>query len=434
MLLFFLPLFVPLISFAPSSQASSSGPGPSHGPSYPAAVAAGPVLRNSPFVVVWNMPTARCQRRYNVDLNLKDFHIVGNKQQRFQGQRMTIYYRDHLGKYPYLSHLGEKVNGGLPQLGDLSAHLALATTQVSSMLRPNFTGLGVIDWEEWHPLWGRNWREYRKLSKTLVKQQRPDLSRRATLAVARTEFERGAREYMEGTLQVAVRERPHGLWGFYGFPVCFNKQRKPDDSYTGYCRRGTKRLNDRLSWLWFGSTALYPSIYLPEQSLDGSMDVLMVRHTVLEALRVASVWRHGNTSSRATPVIPYARLAFAHTLTFLNKTDLMHTLGESAALGAAGVVLWGETQFAQSERQCTLLKDYIHTILGPFIRSLTTDARRCSLQLCHSNGRCARRRPDSGHTFFSRAPFRPDKRELNAGHFVCQCYRGWNGPNCQRKG
>lgn len=31
------------------------------------------------------------------------------------------------------------------------------------------------------------------------------------------------------------------------------------------------------------------------------------------------------------------------------QTDLEHTLGESAALGAAGVVLWGESKFARSE-------------------------------------------------------------------------------------
>lgn len=146
---------------------------------------------------------------------------------------MTIYYRDRLGKYPYLSHEGERVNGGLPQLGNLSAHLALATTQVSGMLRPNFTGLGVIDWEEWNPLWGRNSgakREYRLLSKQLVKQQSPELSRRDTRAAARREFEESAQRYMEETLQSAVRERPRGLWGFYGFPVCFNKQMR-----TGRC-------------------------------------------------------------------------------------------------------------------------------------------------------------------------------------------------------
>lgn len=31
------------------------------------------------------------------------------------------------------------------------------------------------------------------------------------------------------------------------------------------------------------------------------------------------------------------------------QTDLGHTLGESAALGAAGVVLWGELSFAKSK-------------------------------------------------------------------------------------
>lgn len=146
---------------------------------------------------------------------------------------MSIYYRDHLGMYPYLSREDEMVNGGLPQLGDLSAHLALATKQVLDLLRPNFTGLGVIDWEEWHPLWGRNSgakRGYRLLSKQLVKQQRPGLSRRETRAAARKEFEESAQRYMAGTLESVVRERPRGLWGFYGFPVCFNKQLK-----TGRC-------------------------------------------------------------------------------------------------------------------------------------------------------------------------------------------------------
>lgn len=140
---------------------------------------------------------------------------------------MSIYYRDHLGKYPYLSPEGELVNRGLPQLGDLPAHLALTAQQVSTMLRPSFTGLAVIDWEEWHPLWGRNSgakRKYRLLSKQLVQEKRPNLSRKENVAVARRQFEESAQRYMEGTLQTAVRERPRGLWGYYGFPVCFNKK------------------------------------------------------------------------------------------------------------------------------------------------------------------------------------------------------------------
>lgn len=50
------------------------------------------------------------------------------------------------------------------------------------------------------------------------------------------------------------------------------------------------------------------------------------RRRLLEALRVASVWRHGNNTSKATPVLPYARLAFTHSLSFLNKVGFVAML------------------------------------------------------------------------------------------------------------
>lgn len=50
------------------------------------AASAGPILVDRPFVVVWNIPTARCQKYYNVHLDLRDFDIVENRQQDFQGQ------------------------------------------------------------------------------------------------------------------------------------------------------------------------------------------------------------------------------------------------------------------------------------------------------------------------------------------------------------
>ncbi|XP_040009359.1 hyaluronidase-3 [Xiphias gladius] len=395
----------------------------------PAVAAAGPILQDRPFVVVWNMPTAQCQKRYNIHLNLGDFDIVENQHQRFQGEKMTIFYHDRLGKYPYLSRNGRKMNGGIPQLGNLSAHLSLAATQMSRLLQPNFTGLAVIDWEEWRPLWERNFgskMEYRRLSKLLVRQERPGLSERAVTSLARQKFEESALKFMEETLRSAVIEHPKGFWGFYGFPSCFNKhKRKTDKSYTGRCHRGTRQQNDRLSWLWSQSTALYPSIYLP-QRLAGSMEAaLMVRHRLLEALRVASIWRHSSNTNRNTPVLSYARLAFTHTLTFLNKTDLIHTLGESASLGAAGVVLWGELKFARSKDQCIHLRDYLQTVLGPFIRLLRSSTQSCSLYLCHANGRCTRRRGSPGFMVSSGVEHFLD--------FTCQCYQGWTGQRCQEQ-
>lgn len=65
--------------------------------------------------------------------------------------------------------------------------------------------------------------EYRKLSKLLVRQERPDLPDRAMTSVARQNFEESARKFMEETLRQAVRDRPKGFWGFYGFPACLNK-------------------------------------------------------------------------------------------------------------------------------------------------------------------------------------------------------------------
>lgn len=144
-------------------------------------------------------------------------------------QKMTIFYRDHLGMYPFISREGWKVNGGIPQLGHLSAHLSLAVTQISSLLWPNFTGLAVIDWEEWQLLWEKNFgtkMKYRRLSKLLVRQELPSLSDKAVTSLARQRFEGSARKFMEGTLQTAVRTRPKGLWGFYGFPVCSNKHKR----------------------------------------------------------------------------------------------------------------------------------------------------------------------------------------------------------------
>lgn len=142
---------------------------------------------------------------------------------------MTIFYRDHLGMYPYLSRDGTEMNGGIPQLGDLAAHLSLTEMEISDMLQSNFSGLAVIDWEEWRPLWERNFGtkvKYRKRSEQLVKEERPDLPAQALKSLAKQMFEKSARMFMEETMRSAVRERPEGLWGYYGFPICANNYKR----------------------------------------------------------------------------------------------------------------------------------------------------------------------------------------------------------------
>ncbi|XP_058640180.1 hyaluronidase-3 isoform X3 [Onychostoma macrolepis] len=354
------------------------------------------VIGRRGFSVIWNIPTARCQRRYGVSLPLRQFNIIHNSQQRFQGQNMSIFYQRRLGLYPYINRQGSKVNGGLPQQGSLKAHLSLAEAQINEVLRHTFSGLAVLDWEAWQPIWMWNFGTrivYRKISKKLVRWKHPDMSEEEVKSEAKAEFELGARLFMEETLRLGVRLCPEGLWGFYGFPSCYNNQGQGQSGYTGQCHNGTEILNDRLAFLWQHSTALYPSIYLWRKLAGHVHAQLMVRHRVLEAFRVASQHSPG---TEALPVFPYARVAFTHTLAFLNQTDLEHTLGESAALGAAGVVLWGELSFAKSKRQCALLRDYISSELGEYVAALQAGVRNCSKRMCNNQGRCARRDPHSG--------------------------------------
>lgn len=130
------------------------------------------------------------------------------------------------------------------------------------------------------------------------------------------------------------------------------------------------------------------------------------------------------------------------------QDELEHSLGESAAQGAAGVVLWvswentktkvssgpgwgpgwgqrlaGETLAhpfypcspgwpasegfsalggpvhgygvpdtpPPTQESCQAIKEYVDTTLGPFILNVTSGARLCSQALCSGHGRCARR-------------------------------------------
>lgn len=179
--------------------------------------------------------------------------------------------------------------------------------------------------------------------------------------MARRAFERAARALMEQTLLLGRSLRPAGLWGFYRFPDCFNDDWAKVANYTGRCRPAEVQRNDRLRWLWAASAALYPSIYLPPL-LPPGLRRRYVHHRLCEALRLAA---------GRLPVVAYSRLSYRRSPRFLEpvrarggarcpgvsprphgslslQADLEHTIGESAALGAAGVVLWGDMSYSRS--------------------------------------------------------------------------------------
>ncbi|NXX98785.1 HYAL1 protein, partial [Centropus bengalensis] len=409
----------------------------------------GPVLVNRPFVTIWNIPTEQCATKYNVTLNLEVFDVLANDQQSFTGQDITLFYTKELGFFPYYTPHGEPVNGGLPQNSSMQAHLDQAVQDIKVMLpRPTYDGLAVIDWEKWRPIWARNWDSldiYQWKSEELVWQQHPQWTFGMVEEEAQHQFEQGAREFMEQTLKLGETLRPNGYWGFYGFPDCYNNEFE-SPSYDGMCPEVEKQRNKALSWLWESSRALYPSIYLPSR-LNGTNKVLpYVRHRVAEAFAVQR-----DVLNDSIPVLPYAQITLDGTFDFLSQEDLMNTIGESAAQGAAGIVLWGSYTSSTSKERCLELKDYVEGLLGHYIVNVTASANLCSQSLCSGQGRCVRKENKQGFLHLDPFHFTID---LKAGkpwlvaqslepigdvsrlaeEFSCQCYGEWQGPRCNSQG
>ncbi|KAM6984769.1 hyaluronidase PH-20-like [Aplochiton taeniatus] len=357
------------------------------------------------------------------------------------GQFLSLFYTDRLGLYPYVDLTSKKLfYGGIPQRGKLRASLTKAHSDISYYI-PSRTsrGLAVIDWEEWRPLWARNWgpkRIYQSLSVTHAQKKSRSLSAQQAAERARHQFQTAARKFMWETLALGRTLRPNYLWGFYLFPNCYNHGwLKP--GYTGRCSREVRGQNNQLLWLWEASSALYPSIYL-RASLAGSHSAaLLVRNRVHEAMRVSALPKLPAT----VPVFVYMRPVFIdQTRHFLSEVDLVSTIGESAAVGASGAVMWGASADYDDQASCEALSSYLTSTLNPYIANVTAAAQLCSDLLCQGNGRCVRKRYDSDHylhlnpTNFRllsaqgqyRFLGRPSLTDLRvySRRFTCQCYEG----------
>ncbi|KAJ8400148.1 hypothetical protein AAFF_G00398420 [Aldrovandia affinis] len=405
-----------------------------------------PLFSQKPVLLAWNAPTEDCGPRHGVNFKLDHFEIVASPNEGFVKQNLTIFYKDRLGRYPYYERDRVAINGGLPQTASLTEHLDKIPEGVNRYIREvSAMGLAVIDWEEWRPLWIRNWDTkdvYREQSRILIHKKNPTWSADMVNRVAQQEFELSAKNFMLETLRFAKSLRPNQLWGFYLFPDCYNHDYKSSlENYMGRCPDVETARNDQLTWLWTESTALFPSVYMAASLRSTSFGRQFVRNRVKEGMRLASV-----AEGVARPIFVYTRPTYANLLTLLTEADLVSTIGESVALGAAGVILWGDATYASSHASCRNLSDYLRGPLGRYLLNVSTAAEQCSRTLCASHGRCLRRHPDddtylhlsahsqrivsdSGELRVSGQPSAVERHQLRTD-FRCQCYSGYRGDTC----
>ncbi|XP_035011808.1 hyaluronidase-5 [Hippoglossus stenolepis] len=398
-----------------------------------------PLIHDHPFVAIWNAPTERC-RQLDIPLDTAAFQAVTTTVTK-PGQFLTIFYDDHLGLYPKVNTVKRKIyRGGIPQNGNLTEHLSKARSQIDhNIYQDSSPGLVVIDWESWRPLWDQNWgskRIYQKLSITHALQIAPFLSTQQIPKVAKTQFQHASRHFMERTISLGIGERPSRRWGFYLFPDCYNYDWKKSN-YTGECSKKTQKQNNQMLWLWERSTALFPSVYLHSTLRNSPQAALYVRNRVHEAMRVAMLPKRPYT----VPIYVYSRPLYRdQTKNLESLRDLVSTVGESAALGASGVIMWGGTKDYNNKAACESLSDYLTSTLNPYIANVTAATMLCSELLCQGKGRCVRKNYNSSQylhlnpTYFRllRANRKyvaiglPSSADLDdwAGNFTCQCYAG----------
>uniref|UniRef100_A0A667YNU9 Hyaluronidase n=1 Tax=Myripristis murdjan TaxID=586833 RepID=A0A667YNU9_9TELE len=391
-----------------------------------------PLLGRKPFLAAWNAPLDMCTIKYNVTANLdRLFHIHGSPRATRTGQNVTIFYANRLGNYPYYTEQGVAVHGGLPQNCSLDFHLFKAYQDITHFIpAEDFRGLAVIDWEFWRPQWSRNWHKkdiYRRKSRELIAKAYLNVT--AAQELARKRFEKSARAFMQRTIQLGTRLRPNGLWGFYLYPDCHNYNLH-NSNYTGLCPLLERLRNDELLWLWNSSTALFPSVAIRKSHTNSISNLRFAQHRIREALRVASL----TSREYDLPTYVYLRLGYR------DEKDLVHTIGESAALGAAGFVIWGDLNL-------TSFPSRRHLVANSYITNVTRAAEVCSDFLCQGNGRCVRRDPRARHYLHLSADsyhIQPSgdgdftvsgwhsqhELQLLAERFRCHCYEGHAGEKC----
>ncbi|XP_034551965.1 glyco_hydro_56 domain-containing protein [Notolabrus celidotus] len=370
---FFLPLLLLLAAFADMVTAG------------PPQFARPPLLSGQPFIIFWGIPDSSCSDR-------PDLRTLGIERE----GRVAVFYEDTLGNYPYFADKDTPINGGLPQNTKLDNHIQKTQQDLDAALpAPRYLGLGVLRWAEWIPQWSRNREKqamYLEASRELLKAFFPNWTPEEVEKWSKVDFEAAAQSVMMETLRELGKLRPKALWGVSPYPSCYNGDPAQTllANYTGECPAAEQALNNELLWLWKRCSALFPLLTLQKMQGGTYGGRLYLASQIREALRVSSLSR----AEFEIPVFPLVKSVYASTNTFLSQADLVSTIGESAAMGTAGVVIWERSE-TKTERECQDLAEFIRKVLGPYSLNVTTATALCSASLCQGKGRCVRQNPGS---------------------------------------
>ena len=199
-----------------AKASSYSRPGPR--PPAPAPAPRPPYVASEGYPVFWHVtgPNSSQQFTSGGRADVTKFGIKG------LGMSYCGDLEGAFPSLPFAENASNAVNGGVPQLANMTLHLELTKQHIESVITdPEFDGLAIFDFEEWTPVFedndsDGNWhgKRYQDYSVALVKAKHPSWATAKVAAKAKAEFEAAATDPFVQTLRTARALRPRALWGF----------------------------------------------------------------------------------------------------------------------------------------------------------------------------------------------------------------------------
>ena len=383
----------------------------------------------SRYTALWNSPYPASCATGGTQPDWNKFNISTNANASFLGATIATLYK--AGNLPTFSGMGPKGNcidgdwnctnvtskyGGLPQLTNLSEHLIQLTLDIERQIPDaNWNGVANIDWEAWHPNFNSNKYDeywiYVNKSEEIVLSQHPTWSPEQVTIEAEYQFNNASQKFWIETMRLCQKIRPHGVWGYYNYPV---------DSWDSSTQSD---LSDTpLNWLYDEVTALFPSIYLYKMNATFNLNYID---------RVMNQTRHVRSSryARTGDLLPmYSFTWYDYDIsfsknpqTFLSPEDLVtEMIRGSMRWGLSGLIIWGASEDVETNTamQCSTnensLYSYIENKLGPAVLEASIAANNCSKKRCSNRGTCW--------------------GDAAQGEKYCDCDKGFDGVDCSSSG
>ncbi|ETN74271.1 hyaluronoglucosaminidase [Necator americanus] len=340
--------------------------------------------------VLWNFPSKACETSHKI--NFENNTIETNKDVEFYGEKIVIFYEFGFALYPYFKNYNESnpINNGTPQNCDLEKHLQEVANNITKRIpQQNFSGLGIIDLEEWRPLFDENGygtkRVYQNVS---IKIARQNLSSEASESVVKAEaikeFNEAAKNFFVKTIQKAKEMREKAKWGFYGFPYC-NYDAGKKREYK--CSKRYQDWNNEMMFIFNESTALFPSIYLGFNA-SSEQRFRYVQPGLFQAI-LTEARRIAKKFDPPLPIYAYTKIEYDPLKErdhFYDDDDLLTTIRQPADLGVDGIIIWSSSN--NMTDRCSKIKDEVEKRIGPNITKTVEGHKKCRTDKCSDHGKC----------------------------------------------